>query len=195
MAILFTDLVGFSSWALEAGDRSAMRLLREVGEAIEPPILERQGEVVKRLGDGLMAAFWDAPSAVEAAFAARERAARDRGRRLPRRGCAPASTSAGRASSAATTSASTSTSPPASPRRRSPARSSSPTAPWRRSAPRRRRGEEAPLQRQGRAEGDGRLRDQPDSRLTISSSSSSWLSRTNSASGPASASPSSFMPR
>jgi adenylate cyclase len=75
VAILFTDLVGFSSWALEAGDRSAVRLLREVAEAIEPPVLERQGEVVKRLGDGLMAAFWDAPGAVAAAFAASERVA------------------------------------------------------------------------------------------------------------------------
>lgn len=75
VAILFTDLVGFSSWALEAGDRSAVRLLREVSEAIEPPVTERRGEVVKRLGDGLMAAFWDAPSAVETAFAAEERVA------------------------------------------------------------------------------------------------------------------------
>lgn len=73
VAILFTDLVGFSSWALEAGDRSAVGLLREVSEAIEPPVLERQGEVVKRLGDGLMAAFWDAPHAVEAAFDLHER--------------------------------------------------------------------------------------------------------------------------
>jgi class 3 adenylate cyclase len=75
VAILFTDLVGFSSWALEAGDRAAVRLLREVSEAIEPPVTERRGEVVKRLGDGLMAAFWDAPSAVETAFAAEERVA------------------------------------------------------------------------------------------------------------------------
>jgi adenylate cyclase len=75
VAVLFTDLVGFSSWALESGDELAIRLLREVSEAIEPPILKRRGEVVKRLGDGLMAAFWDAPSATEAAFEARERAA------------------------------------------------------------------------------------------------------------------------
>jgi adenylate cyclase len=75
VAILFTDLVGFSSWALEAGDRSAVQLLRKVAEAIEPPMIERQGEVVKRLGDGLMAAFWDAPSAIESAFAAGERVA------------------------------------------------------------------------------------------------------------------------
>lgn len=73
VAVMFTDLVGFSSWALEAGDRSAVRLLREVSEAVEPPVLERRGEVVKRLGDGLMAAFWDAESATEAAFEAARR--------------------------------------------------------------------------------------------------------------------------
>ncbi|MFL5897106.1 MAG: adenylate/guanylate cyclase domain-containing protein [Solirubrobacterales bacterium] len=75
VAILFTDLVGFSSWALEAGDASALRLLREVAEAVEPPVAEHRGKVVKRLGDGLMAVFWDAPGAVAAAFAANERAA------------------------------------------------------------------------------------------------------------------------
>jgi adenylate cyclase len=75
VAILFTDLVGFSSWALEAGDEPALRLLREVAAATEPPVGERQGEIVKRLGDGLMAAFWDAGSATEAAFAAHERIA------------------------------------------------------------------------------------------------------------------------
>jgi class 3 adenylate cyclase len=73
VAVLFTDLAGFSSWALEAGDELTIALLREVSEAIEPPILERRGELVKRLGDGLMGAFGDAPSAVEAAFEARER--------------------------------------------------------------------------------------------------------------------------
>lgn len=75
VVVLFTDLVGFSSWALESGDELAIRLLREVSRAIEPPILERRGEVVKRLGDGLMGAFRDAPSATEAAFDACERAA------------------------------------------------------------------------------------------------------------------------
>ena len=75
VAVLFTDLVGFSDWALHSGDEQAIRLLREVGMAIEPPILERRGEIVKRLGDGLMAAFGDAQTATEAAFDARERAA------------------------------------------------------------------------------------------------------------------------
>jgi adenylate cyclase len=72
VAVLFTDLVGFSSWALEYGDEPAIELLRAVSEAIEPPMIERRGEIVKRLGDGLMAVFWDASSATEAAFAARE---------------------------------------------------------------------------------------------------------------------------
>ena len=75
VAILFTDLVSFSEWALQVGDELAVGLLREVGEAIEPPILTRRGQVVKRLGDGLMAVFRDAPSAAEAAFDARERVA------------------------------------------------------------------------------------------------------------------------
>ncbi|HEY6729831.1 MAG TPA: adenylate/guanylate cyclase domain-containing protein [Solirubrobacterales bacterium] len=69
VVILFTDLVGFSSWALEAGDQAAVRLLREVTDTIEPPIVERRGQVVKRLGDGLMAAFANGPDAFEAALA------------------------------------------------------------------------------------------------------------------------------
>jgi len=75
VAVLFTDLVDFSSWALESGDELVVELLRDVSEAIEPPIVQRGGEVVKRLGDGLMAVFQDAPSAVAAAFDARERLA------------------------------------------------------------------------------------------------------------------------
>jgi class 3 adenylate cyclase len=75
VVVMFTDLAGFSSWALQAGDENAIELLRQVGEAIEPPIARNRGDVVKRLGDGLMAAFRDAPSAVESALEARERAA------------------------------------------------------------------------------------------------------------------------
>jgi adenylate cyclase len=75
VAILFTDLAGFSSWALDAGDGPAIALLRELSEALEPPIVRRRGEVVKRLGDGLMAVFADAPGAVAAAFAAARRVA------------------------------------------------------------------------------------------------------------------------
>jgi adenylate cyclase len=75
VAVLFTDLVSFSEWALQAGDELAVELLHEVGQAIEPPILTRRGQVVKRLGDGLMAVFADASSATEAAFDACSRVA------------------------------------------------------------------------------------------------------------------------
>jgi adenylate cyclase len=75
VAILFTDLVDFSSWMLHSGDRPALALLRELSDAIEPPIVERRGEIVKRLGDGLMGAFWDAASAIEAACDAHARVA------------------------------------------------------------------------------------------------------------------------
>jgi adenylate cyclase len=75
IAIAFTDLVRFSDWALDAGDTATLHLLRDVGEAIEPPVTERGGEVVKRLGDGMMAAFADPQQAVEAIFDARNRLA------------------------------------------------------------------------------------------------------------------------
>lgn len=72
LAILFTDLVGFSKWALEAGDDAALELLRDVGEAIEPPVVGHGGDVVKRLGDGMMATFPDPEQGVEAVFEARQ---------------------------------------------------------------------------------------------------------------------------
>jgi adenylate cyclase len=68
VAILFTDLVEFSSWALEAGDTLALNLLRDVGQAVEPAIDAHGGRIVKRLGDGLMAVFHHPQPAVEAAL-------------------------------------------------------------------------------------------------------------------------------
>lgn len=73
MVIAFTDLVDFSRWAMGAGDEAALRLLRDVGEAIEPPVLGTRGEVVKRLGDGMMAAFESPRDALTAILEARER--------------------------------------------------------------------------------------------------------------------------
>ena len=70
LAILFTDIVGFSSWALQAGDGDAVQLLREVEGTVEPAIKQHHGSVVKRLGDGCMAVFTDADDAVLAALEA-----------------------------------------------------------------------------------------------------------------------------
>ena len=72
LAILFTDLVDFSDWSLRAGDTVAVELLRDVGLAIEPAVTAHGGVVVKRLGDGLMAAFEDPAGAVGAALEARD---------------------------------------------------------------------------------------------------------------------------
>jgi adenylate cyclase len=68
MAILFTDLVGFSAWALRVGDALALDLLREVGTAVEEPILRERGRIIKRLGDGVMATFIAPRAAVDAAL-------------------------------------------------------------------------------------------------------------------------------
>ena len=72
-AILFTDLVEFSAWALEAGDEEAVQLLRDVARCVEPPIDSNGGRVVKRLGDGHMAVFGDAACAVRAVHEANDR--------------------------------------------------------------------------------------------------------------------------
>ena len=72
LALLFTDLVGFSSWALKAGDAVTLQLLREVGEAEEAAVVTYRGRIVKRLGDGLMASFLTVQDAVEAGLVAHE---------------------------------------------------------------------------------------------------------------------------
>ena len=72
VALLFTDLVGFSSWALEAGDDPAVELLREVGHVLDAAIADHDGAVVKHLGDGTMAVFEHSTDAVLAALDARD---------------------------------------------------------------------------------------------------------------------------
>jgi adenylate cyclase len=72
MAVMFTDLAGFSSWALTAGDAAALALLREVGARVETTVARHQGRIVKRLGDGVMATFLEAQQAVDAALDAQD---------------------------------------------------------------------------------------------------------------------------
>ncbi len=76
MTVMFTDLVAFSRWSLSAGDEATLELLRRVAKAIEPPIVDRGGRVVKRMGDGVMAVFGSPDRAVQAAVAAKENLAR-----------------------------------------------------------------------------------------------------------------------
>ena len=68
---MFTDLVGFSSWSLRAGDDATLTLLRRVAR-VEPPMLDRGGHIVKRMGDGLMAVFRDPEIAIPSVPAAHD---------------------------------------------------------------------------------------------------------------------------
>lgn len=72
VTLVFTDLVGFSTWSLQAGDDAALALLRQVARALEPPLLDAGGHIVKRMGDGLMAVFGDPTVAVRAVLAAKD---------------------------------------------------------------------------------------------------------------------------
>jgi adenylate cyclase len=75
MAVMFTDLAGFSSWALKAGDEPALALLREVGTRVETTVARHEGRVVNRLGDDVMATFLEAQAAIEAALDAQHQVA------------------------------------------------------------------------------------------------------------------------
>ena len=72
VTLVFTDLVGFSDWSLRAGDDATLTLLRRVAQVTEPPSLASGGHIVKRMGDGTMAVFPDAATAVGAVLAALE---------------------------------------------------------------------------------------------------------------------------
>lgn len=72
VSVVFTDLVGFSAWALQAGDEAALELLRDAGDTVESAFFARGGTIVKRLGDGVMAVFAEPADAVAAALDAQE---------------------------------------------------------------------------------------------------------------------------
>ena len=73
VTILFTDIVGFSDWALYAGDEDTLALLRATAAATEPVVVAHRGRVVKRLGDGLMAVFPAPQPALDAVWEMRDR--------------------------------------------------------------------------------------------------------------------------
>jgi len=72
VTLVFTDLVSFSSWSLEAGDDATLRLLRRVAQVAESPVLDSGGQIVKRMGDGMMAVFTEPATAVRATLEALE---------------------------------------------------------------------------------------------------------------------------
>jgi class 3 adenylate cyclase len=72
VTLVFTDLVGFSTWSLQSGDDATLKLLRRVAQAVEPPLLQAGGHIVKRMGDGIMAVFPDPLVAVSAVLVAQQ---------------------------------------------------------------------------------------------------------------------------
>jgi adenylate cyclase len=68
LALLYTDLVDFSSWSLRAGDAAAVALLAAVGAVIDDAVTAHGGRIVKQLGDGVIATFLSPDEAVLAAL-------------------------------------------------------------------------------------------------------------------------------
>ncbi|MDQ1385628.1 MAG: hypothetical protein QOG65_3007 [Actinomycetota bacterium] len=69
LAVLFTDVVGSTSWRASVGDAAADRLRQPFDELLRSTIAASDGTVIKGLGDGVMAVFDSATSAIEGAVA------------------------------------------------------------------------------------------------------------------------------
>jgi class 3 adenylate cyclase len=68
IALMFTDIEGFTRYAASRGDRAAVELLGRHDQAVLPAIRQYRGKVLKRLGDGLMVAFRSPADAAKAAL-------------------------------------------------------------------------------------------------------------------------------
>src|SRR5437762_3178465 len=68
LTVLFTDIAGFTAYAATRGDRAAADLVHRHDAAVLPAIRRHSGRILKRLGDGLMAAFASPAAALRAAL-------------------------------------------------------------------------------------------------------------------------------
>ena|SRR5436190_15697795 len=68
LAIVFTDLEGFTNYTSREGDEAAIALLAEHHRRVGPIVRSRGGRVVKRIGDGLMLSFPSSDAAVYASL-------------------------------------------------------------------------------------------------------------------------------
>lgn len=64
LAVMFTDLQGFTRFTSQEGDDAAGKLLAEHHRSVGPVIRSRGGRIVKRLGDGLLLTFPEPEAAV-----------------------------------------------------------------------------------------------------------------------------------
>ncbi len=71
VAIMFTDLVGYSS-ATSLDEELALKLLEEQGNLLQPLISKHGGTLVKSMGDGFLVEFASAVEAVKCAIQAQK---------------------------------------------------------------------------------------------------------------------------
>lgn len=71
LAVLFTDLEGFTAYTAEFGDAAALAVLKEHHRLAGPIIRRESGRIVKRIGDGLLCTFTNPPGGLRAAIGLR----------------------------------------------------------------------------------------------------------------------------
>ena len=67
VTVMFTDVVGSTELISALGDDAWQALLQEHLERLRVIVVRHAGEVIKTMGDGIMAAFGSAVSAMDAA--------------------------------------------------------------------------------------------------------------------------------
>jgi len=65
LSVVFTDLVGFTTYTEERGDAAAVRVLEDTRRIVDRALEGSDGRVVKEIGDGVMLAFCDASGSIE----------------------------------------------------------------------------------------------------------------------------------
>jgi adenylate cyclase len=75
--IAFVDIASFTALAEASGDATAMRVLDRIDTIVRSLLVERDGKLVKQVGDGFMLAFRDPAAAVHFAVATQAELARD----------------------------------------------------------------------------------------------------------------------
>lgn len=81
VTIAFVDVAAFTALAEASGDDAAMLVLDRIDGIVRPLLVERDGKLVKQVGDGFMLAFRDPAAAVQ--FAVATQAELDRYADLP----------------------------------------------------------------------------------------------------------------
>ena len=60
VTVLFTDMVGFTSFSERSGEEAAYTLMRSLSKLMDDAVQKHGGVVQSFTGDGIMAVFWRA---------------------------------------------------------------------------------------------------------------------------------------